>query len=232
MPIRVLLLVLAVAFIEVVPTTFADEGGVIASMDELRFRPPKEKGSAELVEGKVGEAVRFRFERDARSVFFTGDFHGTPEWDCAAGFSFWVKGDNADGFGGLQFIHDGDYAVRYDFCFPVQGTEWTKVTVAWRDLVPVLPGPKAKPLGPPGGNTPSKLGGLWFGKWWYWGDYPAINFAIDEIRLEATIDRDANDHRPDGPPLARVLARLQAGEPITVVTLGDSLTDKRHWANR
>src|ERR671921_804000 len=104
MPIRVSLLVIAVALVAVVPA-FAGEGGVIATMDEIRFRLPEAKG-----------------------------------------------------------------------------------TVAWRDLIPVLPGPKAKPLGTPGDNPPSKLGGLWFGKWWYWGDYPAITFAIDEIRLEPTID--------------------------------------------
>ncbi|HMF38638.1 MAG TPA: SGNH/GDSL hydrolase family protein, partial [Isosphaeraceae bacterium] len=45
-------------------------------------------------------------------------------------------------------------------------------------------------------------------------------------------ERDANDHLPDGPPLGRVLAQLKAGKPITIVTMGDSLTDKRHWANR
>ena len=74
------------------------------------------------------------------------------------------QGEGAGGFGGLQFIHDDDYAVRYDFCFPVEGTDWTKISVAWRDLIPVLPGPKAKPLGTPGGNPPSKLSGLWVGK--------------------------------------------------------------------
>ncbi len=231
MPIRVPVLVSAVAFFVVVPAC-ADDTGIIATMDEIRFRPPEEKGQAGLVEGKVGKAVRFRFEQDARSVFFTSDIHGTPEWDRAAGFSFWVKGDGADGFGGLQFIHDDDYAVRYDLCFPVEGTDWTKVTVAWRDMIPVLPGPRARPLGTPGGNVPSKLSGLWFGKWWYWNDYPALSFAIDEVRLEPTIDRDANDHRPDGPPLGRVRARLVAGKPVTIVTMGDSLTDKRHWANR
>ncbi len=44
--------------------------------------------------------------------------------------------------------------------------------------------------------------------------------------------RDPQAYRPDGPPLARVNARLKAGKPITIVTMGDSLTDKRHWANR
>ena len=38
--------------------------------------------------------------------------------------------------------------------------------------------------------------------------------------------------RRQGPPLARVLAKLKAGQPITVVTMGDSLTDTHHWANR
>ena len=114
----------------------------------------------------------------------------------------------------------------------MKGKEWTKVTVAWNDLVPVMPGPRTKPLGTPDGNKPSKLSALWFGKWWYWGGYPAIAFSIDDIRLEPKIERDARDYRPDGPPLARTLAKLKAGKPITIVTMGDSLTDKRHWANR
>jgi len=66
----------------------------------------------------------------------------------------------------------------------------------------------------------------------YWPEYPALCFDIDEIRLEPTIERDASDHLPDGQPLGRVLAKLKAGKPITIVTMGDSLTDKHHWANR
>jgi lysophospholipase L1-like esterase len=204
---------------------------VIASLDALTFAAPKEKGKAELVEGKVGKAVRFAFEKDGRGAFFTSAIRGTPAWDRAAGFSFWVKGNGTDQFAGLELIYDNDYAVRYDYCFPVRGTDWRKVTVAWADLMPVLPGPKAKPLGP-GGNPPSKVSGLWVGKWWYWGDYPAGTFALDELRLEPTIDRAAADSRPAGPPLGRVREKLKAGKPLTVVTMGDSLTDTRHWANR
>jgi lysophospholipase L1-like esterase len=207
------------------------EGPAIATMDELKFMAPKEKGKAELVEGKVGKAVRFTFDKDARGAFFTSNLRGTPDWDKAAGFSFWVKGDGNDHFAGLQFIHDNDYAVRYDLCFPVKGKDWSKVTVAWSDLVPVLPGPKAKPLAADG-NLPSKMSGLWFGKWWYWGDYPAHTFTIDEIRLEPKIERDTKLHKPEGQPLARVLDKLKAGKPVSIVTMGDSLTDVRHHANR
>ena len=32
--------------------------------------------------------------------------------------------------------------------------------------------------------------------------------------------------------MPRVLAKLKAKQPITVVTMGDSLSDKHHWANR
>ena len=207
-------------------------GPVIDAMDENHFRSPRDKGKAELVEGKFGKAVRFTFARDSRNAFFTSNLRGQPAWDKAAGLSFWVKGDGSDSFGGLQLIYDDDFAVRYDYCFPIKSKEWTKITVAWRDLVPVLPGPKSRPLGLPGGNAPSKVSALWFGKWWYWRDYPAHAFAVDDIRLEEHIDLDTKDYRPQGPPLARVLAKLKAGKPVTIVTVGDSLTDVHHWANR
>jgi lysophospholipase L1-like esterase len=214
-----------------VPARAAD-GPVLDSMDELHFHGPKEKASAELVEGKVGKAVRFSFDRDARSAFFTSSLRGTPAWDEAAGLSFWVKGDGSPHFGGLELIYDDDYAVRYDYAFPLRNTEWTRIVIPWRDFVPVLPGPRSKPLDPRAGNRPSKVSALWFGKWWYWGDYPAHSFAVDEIRLEEKIALAADDFKPDGPPLRRVREKLREGRPITVVTMGDSLTDFRHWANR
>lgn len=210
----------------------AGDDTVIDTMDKLTFRLPKEKGTAEVVAGKVGNALRFTFARDARGVFFMRSLHGSPAWDKAAGLSFWVKGDGTDGVGGVQFIYDDDYAMRYDFAFPIKSKDWQKVTIAWGDLVPVLPGPKSVPVDPAGANRPSKLTALWFGKWWYWGDYPAQSYAIDDVRLEPTIERDTRDRKPAGAPLGRVLAKLKAGEPVTLVTMGDSLTDTRHWANR
>jgi hypothetical protein len=98
----------AMVFIAAFPPVRAQEAGVIASMDETQFAPPKEKGSASLVDGRVGRAVRFRFEADSPSTFFTGNIHGKPEWDHALGFSFWVRGNGSDGFGGLEFIYGTD----------------------------------------------------------------------------------------------------------------------------
>ncbi len=210
----------------------AADGLLISSLNEMVFNAPKEKGKAELIDGKVGKAIRFSLDKDARTVFFTSNIRGKPEWDKAAGFSFWVKGDGSASFGGLQFIYDNDYGVRYDYAFPINNTEWTKIVVAWGDLIPVMPGAKAKPLAGPDGNLPSKLSSLWIGKWWYWGDYPACSFAIDELRLEPVIERDNKDYKPAEAPLQRFQEKLKAGKPVTIITLGDSLTDTHHWANR
>ena len=45
----------------------AADAGLIDAMDELHFQPPKEKGKAELIDGKMGKAVRFSFDKDARA---------------------------------------------------------------------------------------------------------------------------------------------------------------------
>lgn len=223
-------LVIAFAVLLAVATVSAEDPLLIANLDEPRFTPPKEHGQMTIVEGKFGKAAQFAFDEKAKSAFFTSNLRGNPAWNQAAGLSLWVKGNGQSQFGGLQLIYDDDYALRYDICFPVKGTEWTKVVVAWNDFIPVLPSPRAKPLGTRE-MPPAKVTAVWFGRWWYWGDYPSTSFAVDEIRLEPTIERDETIPRPQD-PLGRVLKKLKSGEPITIVTMGDSLTDTRHWANR
>ena len=206
------------------------QGSLINAMDEANFQP-SEKSKVEVVEGKVGKALKFSFEDDAKGAFVRASGHANPDWDKAAGFSFWVKGDGSDHLGGIEFVWNEDYSARYAYAFPISGTEWQKVVVPWRELVPELP-QAAKPIDAKTGNAPSKLGALWFGKWWYWRDYAAHSYTIDEIRLEPEVALDKDEYQPAGAPLSRVLAKLKAGQPITIVTMGDSLTDFNHWANK
>ncbi|MBY0524977.1 MAG: hypothetical protein K2R98_16345 [Gemmataceae bacterium] len=209
----------------------ADDATLIDGFDQLKYRALNDKSKAELVDGKFGKAVKFTFPDKCQNAFFTSNTRGSAAWDDAAGFSFWVKGDGSDHFGGLQFIYNEDFSVRYDYMFPIKNTEWTKISVAWSDLVPVLPGAKSHLLDPKGTNKPSKLSALWIGKWWYWRDYAPHSFTLDEMRLEKSIERE-KVALPDGAPLARTLAKLKEGKPITIVTMGDSLTDTQHSANR
>ncbi|HEV7281069.1 MAG TPA: GDSL-type esterase/lipase family protein [Pirellulaceae bacterium] len=210
----------------------ADEKShLISEMDEDLFRSANEKAIVRTTEGKFGSAVEFSFAEGGQSAFCTSSLRGDGRWDGADGFSFWLKGDGSENLGGLQFIFDDDYAVRYDFAFPLDDQEWKKIVVRWEDLVPVLPGERSRPLSKQGPNRPSKLSALWIGKWWYWRDYPAVTFAIDRVQLEPSIPYE-EPSRPEGPALARIAAKLKRGEPIKIVTMGDSLTDVRHWANR
>lgn len=216
-----------------IPLLFASislaDGPVIDSFDEMRFRAPAEKASAKLIPGHTGSAIEFQFEKESPSVFFGSNIHGQPNWDDAEGISFWVKGDDSAEVGAIQFIYDEDYAVRYEYAFPLKGTDWHKVTIAWRDFVPVLPGANSNLLDPKKGNRPSKLSALWVGKWWHWRDYPSHSFALDELRLESKIHEEDVVYLPG---LKKIREKLTKGEPITIVTMGDSLTDTQHWANR
>jgi lysophospholipase L1-like esterase len=187
-------------------------------------------GIIEVVDGKFGKACKFSFAADAKGGFFTGRVNATPEWDSAAGISFWVKGDGSASWGGLELIDDEDFALRYAYCFPIDSTEWRKITVSWSDLIPELPAGKF--VNAKDGYPASKFRNFWFGKWWYWADYPANSFTIDQVALERTIAADATDYTPAKAGVGRLLAKLKASKPVTIVTMGDSLSDKRHWANR
>ena len=96
--------------------------------------------------------------------------------------------------------------------------------------------PGSRTFGPPvdakQGYAPNRFRNVWVGKWFYWREHPACSFSIERMALEKHIDRDATDYRPKEPGLPRLLAKLKARQPVTIVTMGDSLTDKHHWANR
>lgn len=211
---------------------------VILDMDTVRHRPTEvttrdktkaPAGTAELVDGRFGRAVRFSFVEAASPGFMVAAVRGSDEWDRAAGLSFWVKGDGSANWGGIELIDRSDFRLRYGYCFPIDSTEWRKVVVPWRDLVPELDGPL---VDAGRGFAPSRFGNLWFGKWFYWREYPAVSYTIDQVALEDRVEIDATDYAPREPPLARILAKLKEKKPLTIVTMGDSLSDKRHWANR
>jgi lysophospholipase L1-like esterase len=208
------------------------EGAVLDTMDQPTFAPGDGNAAVEVVDGRVGKALAFSFHDGCRNSFISGPVRGGPDWDRAAGISFWVKGDGSSHCGGVQLVWNEDYTQRYDAAFPIDGTAWTKVVLAWSDLIPALSNPASAPLDAHGDHPPSRLGRLWFGKWWYWGDYAAHRYAIDDIRLEPVIPVPEAPRPAAGAALARVRAKLAAHQPITVVAMGDSLTDVRHWSNR
>jgi lysophospholipase L1-like esterase len=214
------------------------EAQEIFSMDTIRHRagevtgPDKQKapvGTLELVAGRQGQAVQFNFTNSWGPGFFIASLKPSPAWDQAGGFSFWLKGDGSTNWGGLELIDANNYALRYGYCFPLDSREWRKIIVPWRDLIPELAGP---PVAPDNGYAPSGFGNFWFGRWHYWREYPPISFTVDQVILEKTMPAEFTAIPAGGPGLRRVKSKLAQKRPITLVTMGDSLSDKRHWANK
>jgi lysophospholipase L1-like esterase len=211
---------------------------VIFDMDTVSHLPGEfaagdrkvKPGTAELVEGMVGKAVRFTFVDGARGGFMTGRVRDAADWDAADGFSFWVKGDGSGAWGGIELIDRDDFSLRYGYCFPIDSTEWRRIVVPWRDVIPELAGPLVDPRG---GMPPHRFGYFSFGKWYYWREYPAERYTIDQVSLEPETPADAPPaNRGAAPDLSRLREKLRRRLPITIVTMGDSLTDEHHWSNR
>ncbi len=215
-----------------------DAAGVLFDMETLRFKVGEfaddkgvkhPAGTIELVPGKFGQAAWLNFAAGASGGFMTASMPGSPDWDRTDGFSFWVKGDGSKSWGGIELIDKSDYGLRYGYCFPIDSIEWRKITVPWRNVIPELSGPLVDARQ---GYAPSGFGNFFFGKWYYWRDYPAESFAIDQIALEPHIDGLDAAPPAGSPGLARIAAKLRAKRPVTIVTMGDSLTDEHHWANK
>jgi hypothetical protein len=169
------LILLTAFFVTSLHALAAESGGPIDSMDAATFVPlPKmeDKVRIEVVDGHSGQALRFSFADGSKGAFAArkGQPLATPDWDKAAGISFWVKGDGSPCFGGLEFVWNENYALRYDCAFPINSTEWKKIVIPWRDFVPTLPGPGSKLLDASKGNAPSKISQFWIGKSWYCSD--------------------------------------------------------------
>ena len=130
--------------------------------------PNKQKvpaGTVELVDGQFGKACKFSLVASTGPQFFTAWVNPSDDWDQYEGFSFWVKGDSSQSYGGLEFIDGNDYSLRFGYCFPIESTDWVKISVPWSDLVPELAAPTVDARR---GFAPSQFRNVWVGKWFYW----------------------------------------------------------------
>lgn len=221
----------ATGFGQIASPLLLDTAGLVPEPTEVTGKSGAKMpaGTVETIDGRSGKALLFNFVESAGPQFFTARIGPDENRDACDGFSFWVKGDGSKNCAGLELIDDSDFSLRYGYCFSITNTDWVRITVPWRDLMPELAGP---PVDAKNGYAPSRFRNLWFGKWFYWREFPACSYAIEQMVLEKHIAGANADYTPQLPDPARFLAKLEAGQPVTIVTMGDSLSDKRHWANR
>ena len=109
---------------------------------------PNTAGFEKAETAAVGKgAIRVALPRTVFKQISRNAIEGSAAWDRYEGISFWVKGDGSNLFGSLAVGPRPYGNYTYVCYFPLKNTEWHKVIVPWRDLVPeghvlVLPVPE------------------------------------------------------------------------------------------
>lgn len=154
------------------------------------------------------------------------------EFDQCEGVSFWAKGDGSREWGCIALMGDGSNgSYRYCYFFPLQSTEWRKYEVPWEDWVPEG---AFEPIGAAGSLPPSGLQWLRLGTRWTIGHnnypIPKHTYWVDEVRIEKALPKAPAP--PPSAPLAGVIAKLRAKQPVHIVCMGDSITAGTGLADR
>ncbi|MBE7466648.1 MAG: CIA30 family protein [Planctomycetes bacterium] len=189
-------------------------------------QPPPE---VQAVEAPSGKALHFRFAESRQPHFAGRSFVADESWDRAAGISFRFRGNGSDDFVAVSLV-DETFTMRYAALIGLQSKEWRTVRLRWTDFVPEVV--TADWFGAPGtAMQPSKIRGIWFGRWFYFKPWAACTFELDELALEAEIPQ-TEPALPDASGMQRTLAKLRAKELVTLVALGDSITYGTHIKDR
>ena len=160
---------------------------------------------------------------------------GSADWDRYQGVSFWVKGDGSDQFGCVALCG------RYPFVtyFPLETTEWHKLTVHLSDFVPEQ---QTDPIGAFGSMPASGIKQIRFGSRWTIthnnAQIPAHEYWVDHLQLEERVPAPAAVPSPRA--FAEVVALLRARQPVRIQCMGDSITagtglpdrDRQRYATR
>ncbi|MCK6474011.1 MAG: GDSL-type esterase/lipase family protein [Planctomycetes bacterium] len=215
------------------PRAFAADGSsILDNFDALgEWRPmggrptPSIDRTSDAREGAAGRALQVHFPESDRDQFVGRSIEAGPAWDTAAGLSFWFRGDGSNGFVAVSLLDD-TFTKRYAALVSLKEKGWRRVRLRWTDFVPEVL--TADWLGQPGGNMkPSDVRALWVGRWFYLQPWSRCSFALDDLCLEAVIDRPVPAPPPEAgrsPGMPLTLARLKAGQPVTIAVLGDSIT--------
>jgi lysophospholipase L1-like esterase len=177
---------------------------------------------ADAVEG--GGAVKVVGHAGSIYTMASRDVRGGEDWNGYDGLAFYVKGDGSE-YWGVVRLGAGDWNNAWVGTFPLADATWHEVKLAWADLTPVGSNPD---LGSADGARPSDIDNFAFGKSWSIDPQhrmPELAFSIADVRLVKGV-RGTRRRTPidEFPPVAGVVARMKAGEPVTILALGDSIT--------
>jgi len=202
---------------------------LIDDMEQIGYVSPTEeakKVGLSLVAGHDSPgAMRVEIPKDRVYALAHKQIKPDVRWDYFDGLSFWVKGDGSANWGNIR-LQMGDYTKAFVGSFALADTNWHEVRLAWGDFTSFCPG--MGELGPYGQFKPSQVDLVAFGNSWNFTprhQTPGVSFDIDDLKLirgvKASRPRVAIEQFQ---PVSAVIAKLKAGQKVTILALGDSLT--------
>ena len=213
----------------VVSSAFA-ETKVLDTMDDVSTWKTNHKDKRIVMvadeapkEGKA--AVRFDSQVATTFAICYRLFKPDAAWNDYDGFAFWVKGDGSRNFGCMR-LQAGSWGRAWLGNFPLKNTEWHEVKLAWKDFVPA--GAGTPELGDADGFKPGNITLIAFGKSWNFTTRhrrPKLAFSIDNLRLVTGIQPSRPRKKIETfPAVASVVKKMKAGDAVTLLALGDSIT--------
>ena len=151
------------------------------------------------------------------------------EWDGTKALRFWLKGDGSDGFGEVSVGYNRSGPRAY---FPLKEQGWHRLVIPWSDFQPSLDPKKIATINfslKPGSPRPA----------YYVVDAIAavgdLGESAEDIRIKARLGQLKPRPDPGFPDparfvsrpeaLSRTLGKLRSRQPVTIVALGDSITN-------
>jgi lysophospholipase L1-like esterase len=209
---------------------FAAEEKLIDNMDDVALWKVGEKEQRALKveaasDAKEGEgAVKISVGEGIYAITYRL-FEPNAAWNDFDGIAFWLKGDGSENWGCIR-IQAGNWNKAWLGNFPLKDSGWHEVKLAWKDLVPSSH--TTPELGDAEGFKPGDVNLVSFGKSWNFTTKhtrPPISFEIDNLRIIEGVQSSRRRVSIDTfPPVADVVKKMKAGEPVTVLALGDSIT--------
>jgi len=202
---------------------------VVDSMDDPSGWRNRNKAAMELTadpkphEGAA--ALSIKIKPGTRFLTAVRVHKPDPAWNDYDGLSFWVRGDGSGEVASIA-IQAGKWGNSWMAPIPLKNTEWHQVAIAWRDFVPYSI--RVPALGSVDGFKPGNVSVIMLGAFLnrtVKHQIPGFAFSIDDMRLV----RGVRSKRPRVPleklpPLGAVVAKMKAGKPVTILTVGDSIT--------
>jgi lysophospholipase L1-like esterase len=139
--------------------------------------------------------------------------------------SFEFKGDGSHYYGSVFLSDDKTLLASHEAQFPLDSTNWTSITIPFRDFVQNNRGTSFQLDAASQYINPADIGFIGFGIGRQSTRYfpPSCTFSIRNVQLVESVPDLTPPSYSQG--LSKTIAKLEAGEPLKILLLGDSITE-------